>query len=160
MNRPVSVLLRCLRVSSPRPQRHTLGRGALLAGSLAVLAFAGCTNPPEPAIAAQSTKYTLENTDRFVVLNHMGASPVTCTGLMDHMVADGRMEVVANLKNRENRAVTLQAGCVFRDASGENELEETAWQNVSIPADTTEAVRFTASSPDAKSYTIRVRNIR
>lgn len=152
MNRPAHRLLRRIRLSSSR----VASVGALLAG---LVFLAACATEPEPPPAADSTKYTLENTDRFVVLNHTGRSAVTCTGFTEHALADGRMEVVANLKNRESRPVELQASCLFKDESGQNELEETAWQTIAVPANTTEAVHFTASSAAAKMYTVRVRDV-
>ena len=149
---------------APHPLRHRRFTWSRLAWSGAcaagVLFLAACATEPEPAPAADSTKYTLENTDRFVVLDHTGRSAVTCTGFTEHALADGRLEVVANLKNRENRPVVLQTSCLFKDESGQNELEETAWQTIAVPANTTEAVHFTASSAAAKMYTVRVRDVR
>lgn len=152
MNRPASV--------SPGPRTHRRVRGLFAGACVAALVFvAACSTEPEPPTPADSTKYTLEDTDRFVVLNRTGKSAITCTGFTEHALADGRMEVIASLKNRESRPVELQASCVFKDDGGQNELEETAWQDVAVPANTTEAVHFTAGSVAAKTYTVRVRDV-
>jgi hypothetical protein len=138
-----------------------LTQAALVAAAFtAVFVTTSCTTAPEPAHPADSTKYTLENTDRFVVLDRLGRSSVTCTGFTEHALADGRLEVVANLKNREDHPVDLQASCVFKDEQGLNVVEESPWQKVSIPKNATEAVRFTAVNLPAKTYTVRVREVK
>ena len=40
---------------------------------------------------------------------------VTCTGIQETRLPDGRMKVAANLRNRENRRIEVQANCVFKD---------------------------------------------
>lgn len=127
------------------------------AGALALLA--GCATEPEPFHPLETTKYTLENTDRLAV-DRATQHAVTCTGLYDRLLANGRMEVVANLRNREKHKLEVQASCVFKDESGINLLEETAWQPVSIAENATATVHFTATNPLSKKYTIRVRQAR
>lgn len=135
-----------------RPQLHLLP--AVLVLALALLP--GCTTQPAAPQAADTTKYTLENTDKFTLLDKATLSSIACTGLHHRPLADGRIEVVANLKNRESRPVRIEASCVYRDAAGVPN-GESPWQSITIPAATTETVRFTAPNVFAKSYTIRVR---
>ncbi|MEO7414083.1 MAG: hypothetical protein ABIZ81_12085, partial [Opitutaceae bacterium] len=74
----------------------------------AALAFlAGCAIEPGPFAPQDTTKYTLENTDKFVLLDKAAQNSVTCTGLQERMLPDGRLEVVANVKNRENRRIQV-----------------------------------------------------
>jgi uncharacterized protein YcfL len=104
-----------------------------------------------------TTKYTLENTDKFAVIEDGGAHTVTCTGLLQHALADGRLEVVATLKNRDNKPATVQANCVFKEPQGSPVGTETAWQTVHLAENGTQAVRFTAPTAAAKKYTVQVR---
>jgi uncharacterized protein YcfL len=132
----------------------------LLAAALAVLGLAGCVNETGPFAPLDTTKFTLENTDRFVLLDQAAQNSVTCTGLQEVPLSDGRLEVVANVKNRENRRIQVQVSCVFKDAQGFSTGDETPWQNLILSEYATEAVRFTAMGPAAKKYTVRVRQAR
>ena len=85
---------------------------------LAALGLAGCVHKTGPFPPLDTTKFTLENSDRFVLLDQAAQNSVTCTGLQEVPLADGRLEVVANVKNRENRRIQVQINCVFKDAQG------------------------------------------
>src|SRR5690348_16317325 len=94
------------------------GSVALLVSIVALTLTAGCVNEPGPFAPLDTTKFTLENTDRFVVLDKPAQYSVTCTGLQDRPLADGRLEVTANVKNREARRIEVQINCVFKDEQG------------------------------------------
>ncbi len=151
-------------------QRRSQGRTAftpivcrrvLLATSAAALALTlGCVSEPGPYRPLDTTKYTLENTDRFVLLDQAVQHSVTCTGIQERPLADGRIEIVANIKNRENRRIEVQADCVFKEEQGFSTGDETPWQTVILSENATEAVRFTSMNAAAKKYTIRVRQTR
>ncbi|MEX2044815.1 MAG: YcfL family protein [Opitutus sp.] len=131
---------------------------AVLLLSLAMLGLgAGCaTSTPAPL---DTTKFTLENTERFVLMDKPAQHSVTCTGLQERPLADGRLEVVANVKNRERRRVQVQVNCLFKDGQGLS-AGETPWQTLLLTENATEAVRFTSENPLARKYTVRVRNAR
>ncbi len=130
--------------------------------SLAALAFsAGCVAvPPGPFAPLDTTKFTLENTDKFVLLDQPAQYSVTCTGLQERTLSDGRLEVVANVKNRESRRIQVQIDCVFKDDQGFTTGDETPFQTLILAENSTEAVRFAAMNALAKKYTIRVRQTR
>ena len=130
----------------------------LAAGALAFLG--GCATEPGPFAPQDTTKYTLENTESFVLLDKPAQNSVTCTGIQFHTLADGRLEVVANIKNRENRRIQVQANCVFKDDQGFSTGDETPFQTLILAENATEAVRFTAMNTVAKKYTVRVRQAR
>lgn len=115
---------------------------------------------PGPYAPQDTTKFTLENTDRFVVLDKPTQHSVTCTGLQNRQLGDGRMEVTANVKNREKRRIQVQINCVFKDEQGFSTGDETPWQTLILSEYSTEAVRFTAMNPQARNYTVRVRQAR
>ena len=133
-----------------------------LVASLAALALsAGCVAiPPGPFAPLETTKFTLENTDKFVLLDQPAQYSVTCTGLQERTLGDGRLEVVANVKNRESRRLQVQIDCVFKDDQGFSTNDETPFQTIILAENSTEAVHFTAMNTLAKKYTIRVRQAR
>ncbi|MEN9663335.1 MAG: hypothetical protein RL324_2284 [Verrucomicrobiota bacterium] len=130
----------------------------LAAATLAALA--GCATGSGPYAPQDTTKYTIENTEFFVTMDKATQTSVTCTGLQANQLPDGRLEVVANVKNRENRRIQVQISCVFKDEQGAATGDETPFQNLILGENTTEAVRFTAMNTQAKKYTIRVRQAR
>lgn len=133
---------------------------ALFVSVVALALTAGCATEPGPYAPLDTTKFTLENTDRFVVLDRPAQYSVTCTGLQDRPLADGRIEVTANVKNREARRIQVQINCVFKDEQGFSTGDETPWQTLILSENSTEAVRFTAMNPQARKYTVRVRQAR
>ena len=133
---------------------------ALLLSLLALGFTAGCVTEPGPFTPLDTTKFTLENTEKFVLLDKPAQNSITCTGLQERPTADGRLEVVANVKNRESRRVQVQINCVFKDEQGFSTGDETPWQTLILSENSTEAVRFTAMNPQAKRYTVRVRQAR
>jgi uncharacterized protein YcfL len=137
-------------------------KSLFLATSLAALAIsAGCVvAPPGPFAPLETTKFTLENTDKFVLLDQPAQYSVTCTGLQERTLGDGRLEVVANVKNRESRRLQVQIDCVFKDDQGFSTNDETPFQTLILAENSTEAVHFTAMNTLAKKYTIRVRQAR
>jgi hypothetical protein len=133
----------------------------LLTATSGFALFAGCVaTQPGPFPALDTTKYTLENTDRFVLLDQPAQVSVTCTGLQERALADGRLEVVANVKNREGRRIQVQIDCLFKDDQGFSTGDETPFQTLILAENSTEAVHFTAMNTLAKKYTIRVRQAR
>jgi uncharacterized protein YcfL len=128
--------------------------------SAALALSAGCVATAGAFPALDTTKFTLENTDRFMLLDQPAQNSVTCTGLQEIPLADGRLEVVANVKNRESHPVQVQINCVFKDEQGFATGDETAFQTITLPENATEAVRFTAMNTLAKKYTVRVRQAR
>jgi uncharacterized protein YcfL len=133
---------------------------SICAVTAALLLLAGCATEPRPSAPQDSTKYTVENTDNFVVLDKAMQSSITCTGLQERTLPDGRMEVVANVKNRESRDLDVQVNCVFKDEQGFSIGDETAFKPVRLGDHATEAVHFTAANGAARKYTIRVRQAR
>ena len=132
----------------------------LAATALLLALFAGCTTAPGPFTPQDTTKYTVENTEKFVLLDQPTQVSVTCTGLQERTLPDGRIEVVANVKNRETRRIQVQVNCVFKDEQGFTTGDETPFQTLILAENSTEAVRFTAMNALTKKYTIRVRQAR
>jgi uncharacterized protein YcfL len=129
-----------------------------LVGVALVAVFAGCsTGPYAPK---DTTKYNLENTEPVVLMDKQVEHSVTSTGIEKRINADGRLEVVANIKNRESRRIQVQVSCVFKNEAGFSTGDETPWQTLILGENTTEAVNFKSMNNQARNFTIRVRQAR
>jgi hypothetical protein len=120
-----------------------------------VLIFAGCGGG---AYAPKNTtKYDLENKTSFVLMDAMVQRSVTCSGIQERRLADGRLEIVANIRNRETRRIEVQVSCVFKDAQGFPTGDETPWAPLILTENAQEGVRITSMNDKAYKYTVRVR---
>jgi len=133
-------------------------RFAVLGALTALALFGGCASRPGASAPQVSTKYTIDNnTDKFAILDQPLAATISCTGLQERGLPDGRFEVVANVRNSESHPVQVQLNCVFKDADGFSIGDETPFRTLVLNPNSTEAVRFTATNRIAKRYTIRVK---
>jgi uncharacterized protein YcfL len=126
--------------------------------TVALAVLAGCSTGPYAA--KDTTKYNLEQTEKFVLMDKAVQRSVTSTGIQQRVNDDGRLEVVANIKNRESRRIQVQVSCVFKDDQGFSTGDETPWQTLILGENTTEAVNFKSMNNQARTYTIRVRQAR
>ena len=133
---------------------------AILVTALTGFLLAGCQAGPEPAFSPDTTKYSVESTGKFARLDAATELSITCTGLQERLDEAGRLEVVANIKNRENRRVTTEVRCVFKDANGFSTGNETVWRPLVLDAGATAAVRYTAPGRGTRWYTVMVRGAR
>jgi len=125
---------------------------------LAVLFAAGCTSPPSlPFLHRHSAKVaTIDNPARFIVLGKPTPPAVSCTGLQERMLPDGRLEVVVNLRNGEARPLDLLVTCVFKDDHGTELGGPAPGEKLALPEGATRVLKFAAASDQARDYTIRV----
>ena len=140
------------------PLKRTLA--ALVLAGLG-LVFVGCRHHPETgAFTPQSaTKFDQENREKFVLLDPGAQYSVTCSGLQETTLPDGRLQVVARVRNRENRRIEVQINCEFKDAQG-FAIDSTAFQTLILTENATESVRFESLTDKARNYTVRVRQAR
>ena len=111
-------------------------------------------------VPRNATRYDLENRERFVLLDKAAERSVTCSGMQERLLEDGRIEVVANLRNRLKRRIQVQVNCVFKDDQGFPTGDETSFADVILTEKAQEGVRFISMNNKAKRYTIRVRQAR
>ncbi|HMD61803.1 MAG TPA: YcfL family protein [Opitutaceae bacterium] len=137
--------------------RHSL---PLLAALCLLESLAGCAAAPGTQAPRDSTKFTVENTDRFIVLDADTEAAVNCTGLQERTLGDGRLEVIANVKNLSGGPAKVRIQCLFLDDEGAPVGAEGPWQVLALSAGSTEVVRFTAPDAAAKRYAIRARKLR
>lgn len=137
--------------------KKTLLALALLAPALALLT--GCAHDRGAYLPVNTSVNDVENVAGFVLLDSGAQYSVTCPGIQETRLPEGRLQVVANLRNRENRRIQVQANCVFKDAQG-FEVESTPFINVFLDENAQESVRFVAMNDKAVRYTIRIREAR
>jgi uncharacterized protein YcfL len=134
---------------------------SLVAASGAVLLATGCSTHDKGPYLPQTPKTPAYEGKEPVVLMDLGVQySVTCSGLEEQTLPDGRLEVVAHLRNRENRRIEVQANCVFKDQNGFSTGDETPFVPVILTENGTEDVKFTSMNNLAKKFTIRVRQAR
>lgn len=98
----------------------------------------------------------LENRSAIVLLDRRVQNSVTCPGIQETRLPDGRLQIAVNLRNREERRVQVQVNCEFKDAQG-FALDSTPFQNVILDENAQETVKFTTMNEQPVRYTIRVR---
>ena len=128
------------------------------ASALVALLLAGCQGGPAAFFAEETAKYSLENTEKFQLLDRPAQLAVACTGLQERLDANGRLELVANLRNRGPQEIRMQVRCVFQDAAGLATGDETPWLALHLDPGATEAVHYFATDSRARKFTILVRS--
>lgn len=127
-----------------------------LAAAAAILGtFTGCQSGGA-SLPKNTNKYNYEDSANLVLMGSGVQRSVTSSGIQQTALPDGRLEVVANLRNREGRRIQVQAQCEFKDAQG-FPVDSTPWVNVILTERAQEAVKFVSMNDRAKRYTIRVR---
>jgi uncharacterized protein YcfL len=134
----------------------------LLLAGVTVMTLTACksTYDKGPYLPQNSKTPPHENTERVVLMDPGVQYSITCTGVQEGASADGRLEVIAQIRNRENRRIEVQVNCVFKDANGFTTGDETPFQTLILTENGTEQVKFTAMNSLAKKYTIRIRQAR
>jgi len=129
----------------------------------AALFLGGCESAHDkgPYLPQQSKTPPYESTEPVVLMDPGVQHSLTTTGQpMARTLEDGRLEVIVQLRNRENRRIEVQANCVFKDVNGITTGDETPFQTVILTENATEQVKFVSANNKAARYTIRVRQAR
>ena len=122
------------------------------------LSSTGCQH--EGAYApVNTTQYDLENELNAVLLDPGAQRSVTFTGIQKTHLPDGRLKIISNFRNRENRRIQVQVNCVFKDEQG-FPVEEMPFRTLILTENAQEAVEFVSLNDKARTYTIRVRQAR
>jgi len=106
-----------------------------------------------------TTVNNLEDSAQFVLFDQGAQNSVTCDGLQQQRLPDGRLQVAANVRNRDNRRIQVQINCVFKDGQG-FVVEDTPFKNIFLDENAQEGVQFVSMNDKAQRYTIRVREAR
>ena len=130
----------------------------MVCGLFAVLPL-GCSTDEGAKVPVNATKFDTENKEKFVLMDPGAQQSVTCSGLQEGVTPEGRLDVAANVRNRENRRIEVQINCEFKDAQGFT-IDSAPWETLILTENGQETRRFIAMSDKAKRYTIRVRQAR
>ena len=131
---------------------------ALLATGGALLT--GCATPHDTGayVPINTTVNDVENHELVVLLDSRVQYSVTCSGIQQRYLPDGRLDVIANIRNREGRRLQLQINCVFKDDQGfPTEGDETPFRTLILSENAQEPVQLTSLNNKARRYTIRIR---
>jgi|SRR4051812_35425417 len=131
---------------------------SIAAAVTAALALSGCQSSGGGAayMPVDTTVNDVENYSNFVLLSAGVQHSVTSSGIQQTTLPDGRMEVVANIRNREERRIQVQVQCEFKDSQG-FPIDSTTWNTLVLPELAQESVRFVSANERATRYTVRVR---
>jgi hypothetical protein len=125
---------------------------ALVAGcALACGCQTGGARPP-----VNTTKFNYETTANFALMDARVQRSITTSGVQVGRTEDGRLQVAANIRNRENRRLEVQVQCLFKDPQGFT-VDETPWQPLILTENSQETLHYTAMSNKAADYEVRVR---
>jgi hypothetical protein len=120
----------------------------------------GCSSSETGAYAPQNTdQFNYEATAPFVLMDQGAQNSVTVADIRSETLPDGRLQVAANVRNRENRRIQVQTNCEFKNADG-FAIDSSPWQTLILTENSMETVQFASMNKDAKRYTIRVREAR
>jgi uncharacterized protein YcfL len=132
---------------------------AWFAIAAATLITTGCRHHEGAYEPLNTTKYDLENRAKFVLMDPGAQRSVTASSLQEGRTGDGRMEVAANVRNRENRRIQVQVNCEFKDEQGFT-VDSAPWQTLVLTENGQETVRFVSGNKQATKYTMRIREAR
>ena len=127
----------------------------LIATTVAAI-LTGCATDRGAYLPENTTGSDVENTSNFVNMDARVRRSVTTSGIQETRLTDGRLQVAANIRNREERRIQVQAQCVFKDAQG-FEVDSSPWNTLVLTERGQETVSFTSLNNQAQRYTIRVR---
>jgi len=114
----------------------------------------GCATDTTP-----KTQAPREEPPQYVWFDDSTPRSVECTGVQLGRTADGRLRVVAHLRNVEYFRVEVQANCVFMDGQGFT-LDEAPFRTLILDENATQDVMFEAFQTNAVKYLVRVRKAR
>lgn len=126
-----------------------------LCGAAALFAFSGC-HTGGAYVPKNTNKYAYENAENFVLMDSRVQRSITSPGIQVTTLQDGRLQVSAQVRNREERRIQVQVQCEFKDAQGFT-VDSTPWNTLILTERSQENVTFTSMNDKAKRYTVRVR---
>src|ERR1700722_4184941 len=129
--------------------------------ALTAVVFTGCETTPidhGAYVPLNTTVNDVENHEPVVLLDRRVQTSVTCSGIYQKTLPDGRMDIVANIRNREERRIQVQISCMFKDDMGApTEGEEAPFRDLILTENAQEAVHFVSMNEKARRFTIRIR---
>src|ERR1039457_4838600 len=132
----------------------------LAAGGTLLLVVGSSTHDKGSYLPQNPNTPAYEGREPIVLMDPGAQHSITCSGIQEQTLPDGRLEVIAHLRNRENRRMEGQANCVFKDGNAFSTGDKTPFVMVILMENGTEDVKFVSANNLARKYTIRVRQAR
>lgn len=121
--------------------------------------FSGCQMATIPAMPLTTTKYTLQQTEKLSLMDSRVQGSVSSTGIQHSILADGRLQVVVNIKNRDSQPNRVELSILFKGADSMVDIGESPWQVIELDAFATQAVKVVSTSTAARNFKVRVRQV-
>ncbi len=102
----------------------------------------------------------VENYAKFVLLDKEMERSISCSGLQERRTTEGYLEVTAHVRNRLSKPVRVEINCEFKDEQGFSTGQVISYKLISLSENEQRDVRYTSTSSQASTYTIRVRKER
>lgn len=118
--------------------------------------LAGCAGPSKPCPVV-TTRYSLADTAKVTLMDETVRQAVECTGLQVSHRKDGRLEVIASLKNLDHRTLLVDVAATFKGPVGEALADETPWHRLTLEGNNTVVARFVSREAQAADFVVRVR---
>ena len=132
---------------------------ALIISTLAAssIFLAGCATSEGARTPVVKTQSAVEDKSQYALMGPRVQRSIDFSSTQQKYLEDGRLEVITNVRNRENRRIEVQVSCVFKDERNFSTGDETPWRTLILTENAQEAVNFTSMNNRAKNFTIRVR---
>ena len=144
--------------------KYSMIRIPCAALALGAVLIAGCSTPTHETgayVPVNTTINDVENREPVVLFDQRVQYSLTCSGIQQRTLPDGRLELNIHLRNREGRRIQVQANCIFKDEQGfPSEGGDTPFQTVILSENAQETVQFVSLNNKARKYTLRVRQAR
>lgn len=132
----------------------------LLTAAVGLIVHTGCKSHEGAYAPVLKESHETENREPLVLMDPGAQRSISTTGIQRRTMEDGRLQVTANIVNRENRRLQVQVNCVFKDAQGFSTGDESPWRTLILTENSQESVSFTSLNDKAEKFTIRVREAR
>jgi hypothetical protein len=129
--------------------------------ALSAVLQSGCASREGAYMTTDPSLNIQEVSSKFVLMDKGARRSIKLAGpIQQGFTPDGRLQVVANIMNRENRRLQVQVQCVFKNANGVSTGDETPWADLILTENGIEAVSYSSLNNQAADFTIRVREAR
>lgn len=128
--------------------------GSLAVGSAIFLTGCATESAKQPVTV---TPYGAEDKSRYALEGPHVQHSIAYTTTEMRTLEDGRLEVITNVRNKENRRLEVQISCIFKDANNFSTGDETPWRTLILTENSEEPVNFTSMNNRAKNFTVRIR---
>lgn len=120
-----------------------------------IVIFSGCAHHEGARATKNPEAFTQELSMNVALMDKQVQRSVKAAGGIKIIQrADGRLDVFANIMNRESRRIQIQVQCVFQDENGFSVDDTTPWENVIMTENAIKRLNYTSLSAKAKNFVL------